>query len=245
MVQNESSGKHTPSAKRPWRWTVIDTVILLLLVAVVAGVVYRAVDFFKDDRYTTEYHVSFTGTQAVYRTVPEQIGERDDVYLYDTEIRLGYIKSECMTVDEADEYGNVTYTGYFTVDQGTMKDGRLSVEGGKATIAVGDELVICTERMALSVRVEAIEEQIADRGAQDGTASVTDEAEADGTTQLVEDESEAAVADAESTTANAETESEEGEVVTTEAAVESESLPAEESESEWTETEETREFETA
>jgi hypothetical protein len=162
------------------------------------------------------------------------------VYLYDTDIRLGYIKAEQVTVSEADAYENVTYTGYFTVDEGSMKNGRLSVADGKATIAVGDEFVICTERVALSIRVESIEEQIADREAPESTATVTDEAVADGTTEAsVDDESEAVVADTQSPVDSSESNPEESEAVTTGTVAETESEIAEESDTQLVETEET------
>ena len=167
MLQNGEVNK-----RKTRGWTVIDTALLVLVVAMVAGVVYRAVDFFRADRYVTEYHVYFAGTQTVYATVPRQIGERDDVYLYDTDVRLGYIKGENVTVGVSDDYDNVSFSGYFTVDEGEMKDGRLSVSDGKATLAVGEDLVICTDRVALSVHIESIEEQVAKRPSADSTGSV-------------------------------------------------------------------------
>ena len=155
---------HRPGqlSKKPRRWTVIDTMLVLLAVVVVAGVVYRAIDFFRNSRYEMQYYVYVTGTQAVNYTVPEQIGQQDDVYLYGTDVRIGYIKAEHVVCGEPDQNGNVTFYGYLTVDQGEMEEGRLSVLDGTAYLTAGQDVVICTDRVALSVHVDFIAEQISE-----------------------------------------------------------------------------------
>jgi hypothetical protein len=167
MRQNEvdttyADTTHRPGklTKKPLRWTVIDTVLVLLVVIAVAGVVYRAVDFFRNNQYEMQYYVYVTGTQSVNYTVPEQIGEQDDVYLYGTDVRIGYMKAEHVVCSEPDQNGNVTFYGYLTVDQGEMEDGRLSILDGTAYLTSGEDVVICTDRVALSVHVDFIAEQI-------------------------------------------------------------------------------------
>ena len=159
MTQNQSD---KAASKKTRRWTVIDTVLLLLALVVVLGVVFRAIDFFKDDDLrVTRYHVYFTGVQEVYHTVPDQIGERDNLYLYGTRTRLGYIESANVLCGEKDHYQNVTFSGYFTVDDGVLEDdGRLSIQDGEAYLKVGENVVVCTDRVALEIRVDAIETQV-------------------------------------------------------------------------------------
>ena len=187
MTQNQSD---KTTARKPRRWTAIDTVLLLLALVVVVGVAFRAIDFFRDDDLqVTRYRVYFTGTQEVYYTVPEQIGERDDVYLYGTSTHLGYIEGACVRSSQQDRYQNVTFSGYFTVDDGVLEqDGRLSVGNGEAYLTVGETVVICTDRVALEIRVDAIEVDEMDRETETwetDTADVITEA-----TVEVEDEEE-------------------------------------------------------
>ena len=179
MTQNQSD---KTASKKTRRWTAIDTVLLLLALVVVLGVVFRAIDFFKDDDLrVTHYHVYFTGVQEVYHTVPAQIGERDNVYLYGTQTRLGYIEGANVLCGEKDHYQNVTFSGYFTVDDGVLEDdGRLSIQDGAAYLKVGEVVVICTDRVALEIRVDAIETQVIDLSTADS------DTEADGTDEATE-----------------------------------------------------------
>ena len=175
MRQNEVDTTYTESYRRgklsrkPLRWTVIDTVLVLLAVVAVAGLIYRAVDFFRDNRYEMQYYVYITGTQSVNYTVPSQIGQQDDVYLYGSDVRIGYVKAEHVVCSEPDQNGNVTFYGYLTVDQGEMENGRLSILDGTAYLASGENVVICTDRVALSVHIDFIAEQIPELPADQDT----------------------------------------------------------------------------
>ena len=160
MEPSHRSGK---SFRKPLRWTVIDTVLVILAVVAVAGVVYRAIDFFRDNQYETRYYVYVTGTQSVNYTVPQQIGQQDDVYLYGTDVRIGYVQAEHVVYGEPDQNGNVTFSCCLIVDQGEMEEGRVSVLDGTVYLATGENLVICTDRVALSVHIDSIEEQLMER----------------------------------------------------------------------------------
>lgn len=74
-------------------WSVMDTVILILLVAAILSFVGRVVYAYRlrgEDTKTTMYSVRFT-VEDIHREALESVRAFDDVYLYDTGERLGNI----------------------------------------------------------------------------------------------------------------------------------------------------------
>lgn len=187
MVRNQSGRS---SRQKVSGWTTIDTVILLLAVVVVIGVAARAVDFlWPDTRTSSQYHVSFTATE--YYTVADQIGEQDDLYLCDTDTRLGYIRSEDMQSGRPNAEHNVVITGFFVVDEGQMTDeGILTIDKSDVSLSVGEDVSVCTDRVVLRIHIESIEEYVAESDTDMTEEDVTTEVDGETLPDVTPDEEE-------------------------------------------------------
>ena len=157
MDQNKSG--HS-SREKTSKWTTIDTVFLLLAVVVVVGAAVRTVDFLLPDRQTSQpFYVYFTA--ETYQTVPGSIGEQDDLCLYNTDTRIGYIRAQDVQSGPVDAEHNVILSGFFVVDNGSMADdGSLVVKKSDVRLASGEDIAVCTDRVVLQIHIKSVETSI-------------------------------------------------------------------------------------
>jgi hypothetical protein len=158
-----------PTRKRGW--SVIDTLIVLLVLAAVAGIVYRVVDAAgqsKAQEARPMYAVYFS-VEATHKDVLAEIQGFDAVYDPEDGVKLGYIaayedteegdyKPALSIVPAVDATGRdrVTASGCFICSEGTMMNGGLLVDGDDRYLTPGTELSIRTDRAILTVRITEI-----------------------------------------------------------------------------------------
>lgn len=167
------------------KWSAMDTVILILIVAAVASVVGRVIYAYlqrggEDEAsiYTVDFDVA-----DIREAVLQNVSGFDAVYLYESGARIGYIG-----VEESDGeqwvalYPKNTWTGQdlsedestteeetlpvatgSTAAQGSMictggdlEDGCLYLDAAGLYIAPGSELKVCTDRVVFTLRVTRI-----------------------------------------------------------------------------------------
>ncbi len=152
---------------RKSRWSVTDTVLLLLVLVAVAGCIYRLVyAVYREEQESQDilYEVYFDVSET-HKNVLAEIRNFDEVYLYENDVQLGNIG-----VTEADEelrvYMNkvtpITGTDLLTAEmcmlaKGTMTDRGLFVAGSGRYLTPGSELVVRTDRVLLTIRITKIE----------------------------------------------------------------------------------------
>ena len=171
----EDSTKKSPMGQRMQkgkrRWSVIDTVILLLVLLAIGGVVLRVVDISRKDRLNrdeTMYVISFT-VDETHPDVLAEIRGTDAVYLYEEEEFLGYVgmyRSEnegentpALTIippkaDAAE--GRVGAEGHLVCTTGTVLNGGLLIGNSGRYLIPGSEVMVRTDRVLLTVRVTEI-----------------------------------------------------------------------------------------
>ena len=158
-----------PTRKRGW--SAIDTVILLLILAAIAGVVYRVADAARQSIANEErplYAVYFS-VEETHKDVLAEIRGFDAIYAPEDGVRLGYIAAYEDTeegdytpalaiVPAVDATGRdrVTASGCFICTEGTMKNGGLLVDGNDRYLTPGSELCIRTDRAVLTIRITEI-----------------------------------------------------------------------------------------
>ena len=162
--QNTSS----PRGGRRSRWSVIDTVILLLVLMAIGGIVYRAVStVYRDEQAEGRdvYEVYFEVAET-HRDVLAEIRGFDNIYLYENGMHLGTIG---MTKDEESGESIVALTtvpvegtelatalGCFVCAGSDEMNGGLLVEGTGRYLTRGGELTIRTDRVVLTVKITDI-----------------------------------------------------------------------------------------
>ena len=162
--------KDNQSARRG-RWSVVDTVILLLVVLAIAGVVYRAMVTIRKENTTvheTTYEVYFEVEETYEETLAEIRGF-DAVYLVDNQQRLGYIgvykdlntgdHRVAMTVTPVagtQLAGRATAIGCMISAGSLTEDGGLSIPGSDRCLTPGSELTVRTDREILTIRITGI-----------------------------------------------------------------------------------------
>lgn len=148
------------------RWTVIDTVIVLMVLLAIAGVVLRGVmDSGKDEAVadTGTYYVSFT-VPEIHASVLEEIKAFEALYSYETGDLVGYVGvyddgNISLRAVSPLTNGNgalVTAEGSMVCLEGTMKDGSLLVRGMDTYLTPGMSLTLCTERAVILVEISEI-----------------------------------------------------------------------------------------
>ena len=158
-----------PTRKRGW--SVIDTLIVLLVLAAVAGIVYRVVDAARQSTAQEErlmYAVYFS-VEETHKDVLAEIRGFDAIYDPEDGVKLGYIaayedteeggyKPALAIVPTVNATGRdrVTASGCFICTEGTMMNGGLLVDGDDRYLTPGTELSIRTDRAILTIRVTEI-----------------------------------------------------------------------------------------
>ena len=152
------------------RWTVIDTVVVLLVLVAVAGLVYRVIYSARKDAEveTTPYRVYFEVLET-HKSVLDEVKGFDAVYLYEDDIRLGYIGvyqdqttgeyTPALTVSPGEEMDHVTATGILVCNNATLAPGGgLRVEDSGRYLTPGSVVEVRTDRAILTVRITSIRE---------------------------------------------------------------------------------------
>ena len=158
-----------PTRKRGW--SVIDTVIVLLILSAIAGVVYRVADAARQSIATEGrpmYAVYFS-VEETHKDVLAEIRGFDAIYDPEDGVKLGYIAAYEDTEEEgykpalaivpavnATGRDRVTASGCFICPEGTMMNGGLLVGGDDRYLTPGTELSIRTDRAIFTIRITEI-----------------------------------------------------------------------------------------
>lgn len=164
---------HKMIQKQKKRWSVMDTVILLLVLVAVAGLIYRVIYAARKDAEEdpTLYRVYFEVMETHEKVLAEVEGF-DAVYLCENGARLGYIGvyqdtatgeyTAALTVTPAEgATGNdrVTATGILVCNNATpASGGGLRVGDSGRYLTPGSVLEIRTDRALLTVRITSVRE---------------------------------------------------------------------------------------
>lgn len=166
------------------KWSAMDTVILILIVAAVASVVGRVIYAYlqrgsEDEAsiYTVDFDVA-----DIREAVLQNVSGFDAVYLYESGARIGYIGVEesdgeqwvalypkntwtgqDLNEDESTEgetlpvaTGSTAAQGSMICTGGDLEDGCLYLDAAGLYIAPGSELKVCTDRVVFTLRVTRI-----------------------------------------------------------------------------------------
>ena len=152
------------------RWTVIDTVVVVLVLVAVAGLVYRVIYSARKAQETeaTPYRVYFEVLET-HKDVLAEVKGFDAVYSYEDDIRLGYIGvyqdqttgeyTPALTASPTDEMNYVTATGIMICNDATLAPGGgLRVEDSGRYLTPGSVLEVRTDRAILTIRITSIRE---------------------------------------------------------------------------------------
>lgn len=164
----ESKQSNTPAARgRERRWSVIDTVILLLVLVAIAGIVYRIVITVTDDgSQGTRCQVYFE-VEETHRDVVDGIQGFDEVYLLENDMLLGSIGATsvdpetgkgvaALTVQNVEGSDTATAVGCM-VCRGTLtKGGSLLVGESGQYLSRGSVLTVRTDRVVMTIRITDI-----------------------------------------------------------------------------------------
>ena len=151
------------------RWTVIDTVVVLLVLVAIAGAVYRVVYFARKDmkKEPTPYRVYFDVLE-IHEDILAEVKGFDAVYFYEDDIRLGYIGvyqdkntgaySPALTITPAEEMYHVTATGILICNNAIpAPGGGLRVEDSGRYLTPGSVVQVRTDRVLLTIRITSIQ----------------------------------------------------------------------------------------
>lgn len=166
------------------KWSAMDTVILILIVAAVASVVGRVVYAYlqrgngdETSIYTVDFDVA-----DIREAVLQNVSGFDAVYLYESGARIGYIGVEesngeqwvalypkdASTEQDPErdasiaeetlpvETGSTAAQGSMICTGGDLEDGCLYLDAAGLYIAPGSELKVCTDRVVFTLRVTRI-----------------------------------------------------------------------------------------
>lgn len=158
-----------PTRKRGW--SVIDTIIVLLILAAIAGIVYRVVDAARQSIANEErpmYAVYFS-VEETHKDVLAEIRGFDALYDPEDGVKLGYIaayedaeegdyKPALAIVPAVNATGRdrVTASGCFICTEGTLMNGGLLVDGDDRYLTPGSELTIRTDRAVITICITEI-----------------------------------------------------------------------------------------
>ena len=151
--------KNNRTDKPKRRWTVVDTLILLLVLLSVAGLVYRVIYAMRRESADPTLHSVYFEVQGF-----------DAVYLYENDVRLGYIGvhqdpvtgERSVFLDVAPAPGasgddRVTARGcMFCANATVSAGGGLRIGESGRILVPGSVLEIRTDRALLTVRITSI-----------------------------------------------------------------------------------------
>lgn len=165
--------KNTHADKQKRRWSAVDTVILLLILVAVAGLVYRVIYAARQEATADPvmYRVYFEVLET-HEDVLAEVQGFDAVYLYENDVRLGYIGVYRDTA--TGEYtvaltptpapgatgdDRVTASGCMVCTDATpASGGGLRIGESGRILIPGSVLEVRTDRAFLTVRVTSIRE---------------------------------------------------------------------------------------
>ena len=155
----------TVAAKKRFRWTAVDSLILLMVLLVVAGAVVRGV---LDRRPSHEketagpYYVDFA-IEEIHPKVLGEIQPFDALYLYETGERLGYVGvyddgtiALHTVVSPVSSARSVAAEGCMVCVEGVYQNGSLLVSGTNTYISPGAVLVLRTDQAVITVEITDI-----------------------------------------------------------------------------------------
>lgn len=175
--QNQQKQKGTST------WSLMDTVLLILLAAALLSLVGRIVYAYQkrnsgtaDGDESIRYVVDFT-VDSIEREVLDSVNAFDAVYLYDSGAKIGNIGVEAIgdeqriafypVSDEPEtettqgtvppvQTGETAAKGSLVCVGGALQDGSLFVEAADIYISPGSTLTVCTERTYFQIRIVRI-----------------------------------------------------------------------------------------
>jgi hypothetical protein len=162
--------KKNQSDKQKRRWSAVDTVILLLVLVSVAGLVYRIVYAANKDAAAEPvmYRVCFEVLET-HEDVLAEVKGFDAVYLYENDVRLGYIGvyEDTATGDYtvaltpspapgATGDNRVTAVGCMVCTDATPVNGGIRVGDSGRYLVPGSILEVRTDRALLTIRVTSV-----------------------------------------------------------------------------------------
>ena len=164
----ESKQTNTPTTrKREARWSVIDTVILLLALAAIVGIVYRIVITVTDDGDAGKRCQVFFEVSETHRETLSEIGAFDEVYLVENDMLLGSIGATsydentgvgvpALTIVSVEDSELVTATGCMVCRGTVADDGSILVGETGRYLSRGSVLTVRTDRVLLTIRITDI-----------------------------------------------------------------------------------------
>ncbi len=166
-MERKQSNTSSRNGRRP-RWSAVDTVILLLILAAIAGIIYRVVATVTQDQEQMQGTVCevYFEIKETHRDVLAEVKGFDTVYLYENDMRLGAIGATIdvvtgdtvavLTVTPIEGTELADATGCMICRGSVERNGGVLVEGTGRYLTLGSELQIRTDRVLLTVKVTDI-----------------------------------------------------------------------------------------
>lgn len=162
----KGEAKASKTGKTGSGWTVIDSLIVLMVLVALAGVIVRGVidhNRETDSPVDGPYYVDFVVAE-IHPTVLSEIQAFDSLYLYETGELVGYvgmyddgtIALHQVGLSAANGGGTVSAEGCMVCLEGVYRNGSLLVTGMDRYISPGAVLVLRTDRAVLTVEITAI-----------------------------------------------------------------------------------------
>ena len=159
--------------KKKMRWSAMDTLILLLILVAVAGLVYRVIYAARKEAEVKPamYRIYFD-VMETHEDVLAEVEGFDAVYLYETDVRLGYIGvyEETATGEyvvaltttpapDATEADRVTASGVLICTDGvSVSGGGLRIGESGRYLTPGSVLEVRTDRVLMTIRITSVRE---------------------------------------------------------------------------------------
>ena len=169
MDMNQNQTTHQAKRRGKFRWSAVDTLILLLVILAIAGCVLRVVYAANQEieKPSEQYLIQFT-VSDIHKDIVAEIEKRDAVYFYETDQRLGFMAVTqdaatgdlVSTLDIKPVEGTdlVTVTGWLICFDGTMGEGGLYIEGSGRYLTPGITVEVRTDRARFTVCITEIRE---------------------------------------------------------------------------------------
>ena len=181
LAKSESVAEQIPSGEKATekgqrsrrtgaRWTVLDTVIVLMVLLVVAGAVVRSLTR-GDDKASAEdhgtYYVDFI-IPEIHASVLEEIEAFDALYCYETGTLVGYVGAyddgsialRTISLAVGGNGSTVSAEGSMVCLDSTLKNGSLLVPEMDTYLTPGTRLTLCTEKAVIVVEISSIYAEI-------------------------------------------------------------------------------------
>ena len=169
MDMNQNHTPHGVKGRKRFRWSAVDTMLLLLVLLVIAGCVLRVVYAANQElrQPSEEYLVQFTVAE-VHKDVVAEIEMRDTLYFYENDQRLGFLAVtqdtdteelvSTLEVTAIEGTDLVSVTGWLLCFDGIMNEGGLYIEGSERYLTPGSTVEVRTDRARFTMRITEIRE---------------------------------------------------------------------------------------